>query len=137
MAAAGSHPTANLSHTDPMHRANTKSTCSRFPTHRVANALGGGVAPRWRRDGKELYYISADSKMMAVEVSTTPVFTASVPKILFQLPIRDGAPATNRIGYGVTADGKKFLINTEMTGAAAPPIVPITVILNWPALLKK
>ena len=57
---------------------------------------GGGVAPRWRGDGKELFYISADSKMMAVEVSTNPVFKAGIPKVLFQAPIWGGGTAHQR-----------------------------------------
>ncbi len=51
---------------------------------------GGGSQPRWRRDGKELFYISADSKVMAVPVATTPAFTPGVPKALFAAPILGG-----------------------------------------------
>ena len=92
---------------------------------------GGGVAPRWR--GKELFYISADSKMMAVDVTTNPMFKPGIPKALFQAPILGGAIARHVIRYDVTADGKKFLINS----AAAEGPSPITVVLNWKALLKK
>ena len=46
-------------------------------------STAGGISPRWRGDGKELYYISADSKMMAVEVSTSPIFKAGVRETLF------------------------------------------------------
>ena len=97
----------------------------------------GGVGPRWRRDGKELFYISADSKMMAVEVTTNPTFKVlGAPKVLFQTPIWGGGSVNNVTRYDVTADGKKFLINSEASevGAAA---TPITVILNWPQLLNK
>jgi dipeptidyl aminopeptidase/acylaminoacyl peptidase len=96
---------------------------------------GGGVAPRWRRDGKELFYISADSKMMSVEVSTGPVFRAGIPRALFQAPIWGGGTTHHVTRYDVTADGKKFLINSVEGGV--PPPSPITVVLNWTALLKK
>jgi len=98
---------------------------------------GGGGQPRWRRDGKELFYISADSKMMAVEVSTAPVFKAGVPKVLFPAPIFGGGNTNNVTRYDVTADGKKFLINSVLPEASAPALSPITVVLNWTALLKK
>jgi Tol biopolymer transport system component len=97
-------------------------------------SLGGGGQPRWRGDGKELFYISADSKMMAVEISTAPVFKADVRKILFAAPIRDTA---NTTGYDVTADGNKFLIDSVPTETSVPAVIPITVVLNWDAALKK
>ena len=100
-------------------------------------SINGGVAPRWRRDGKELYYISSDSKVMAVDVSTTPTFQKGVPKALFAAPIYGAGTATNVTRYDVSRDGKKFLINSERSDAPAADMTPITVILNWPALLRK
>ena len=97
----------------------------------------GGSAPRWRRDGKELYYVSADSKMMAAEVSTVPAFKKGVPKELFSAPIWGGGGTTNVTRYDVTGDGQKFLINAVPSEASGAEITPITVILNWPELLKK
>ena len=99
---------------------------------------GGGSAPRWRADGKELFYISADGKMMAVEVSTTPVFKAGIPKALFQTTVlATTGLARNVTRYDVTADGKKFLVNSMLPAAAAALAPsPITVVLNWTALLK-
>jgi dipeptidyl aminopeptidase/acylaminoacyl peptidase len=86
---------------------------------------GGGTQPRWRRDGKELFYISADSKLMAVEVATASgTFQAGIPKVLFGAPIWGGGAALNVTRYDVTADGKKFLINSlpmETTSAPARP----------------
>src|SRR5450432_2279989 len=54
----------------------------------------GGTQPRWRRDGKELFYVSLDGKIMAVDVSGEQAFKTSVPKSLFQVPIygNDSAP---------------------------------------------
>ena len=100
---------------------------------------GGGSQPRWRRDGKELFYISADSKLVSVEVAAASgSFQAGIPKALFAAPIFGGATVLNVTRYDVTADGKKFLINslpTETTSAAPSP--PIIVVLNWAAGLKR
>jgi Tol biopolymer transport system component/predicted Ser/Thr protein kinase len=92
---------------------------------------GGGGQPRWRRDGKELFYtsISGPAKLMAVEVSTSPVFRAGIPKTLFQFP--SGPPA-----WDVTGDGQKFIKATAPEAATTSPS-PITVVLNWTAGLKK
>src|SRR5207244_4163170 len=51
---------------------------------------GGGYQPRWRRDGKELLYFSSDGKLMSVDVTLSPSFTASAPKVVFQVPIYGG-----------------------------------------------
>jgi Tol biopolymer transport system component len=99
-------------------------------------STGGGIAPRWRGDGKELFYVSADSKMMAVEVRTSPVLEFGSPKVLFHAPIWGGGTTHNVTRYDVTADGRKFLINSVAAEQPAPPPSPITVVLNWTALLK-
>ncbi len=96
-------------------------------------STAGATSPRWSGDGKELFYISPDSKMMAVEVSTNPVFKFRTPKVLFPA-ITSESP--NVTPYDVTADGKKFLMITMAEGGA-PGTVPIMVVLNWTALLKK
>jgi eukaryotic-like serine/threonine-protein kinase len=111
-----------------------------FPTafgSKTIISTAGGVSPRWRSDGKELYYISADSKMMAVEVSTSPIFKAGIPRPLFQAPIWGGGTFHNVTRYDVTADGKRFLINRVTADAATSAPAPITIVLNWTALLKK
>ena len=60
---------------------------------------GGGNQPHWRRDGKELFYVSADSRMMAVDVTPTPVFAHGNPKALFRVPIWGGATSLNVTRY--------------------------------------
>jgi eukaryotic-like serine/threonine-protein kinase len=100
-------------------------------------STGGGVAPRWRSDGKELFYLSRDSKMMAVEVSTGPTFEAGIPKALFHAPILGGGTARDATRYDVGADGRKFLINSVAAEGSPPPPPAITVVMNWTALLKK
>ena len=99
---------------------------------------GGGTHPRWRRDGSELFYISADSQMMAVDVRLSPTFRAGIPRALFAAPILGGGGGLGYTRYDVTADGKRFLINTPVaeTGAGTKA-APITVVLNWQAGLKK
>jgi Tol biopolymer transport system component len=99
-------------------------------------STAGGNQPRWRRDGKELFYISADSKVMAVDVTTAPVFRNGSPKALFAVPIFSSATMLNITRYDVMPDGRKFLINTLVTEAPASAS-PIMVVLNWQMGLKK
>ncbi len=94
-------------------------------------STNGGYEPRWRADGREIYYLSEDRKLMAVAVGAGPSF--DVPKSLFQTQVPAGVTA-NRTHYVPSRDGKRFLINTQI-GDAAP--TPITVVLNWTAGLKR
>jgi len=87
----------------------------------------GGNAPRWRSDGKELFYVAADSTLMAVAVRSGATFEAGSPTALFKV----GAERSSH--YDVTADGQRFLVNTRTD---AQPL-PITVLVNWTAQLKK
>jgi Tol biopolymer transport system component len=98
----------------------------------------GGTQPRWRRDGKELFYLAADGKLMAVETQTTPKFEAAAPKALFdpQIP-RGGVPPFMYYRYDVTADGKRFLVNSSPTAPESSAAAPITVVVNWLAGLKR
>jgi Tol biopolymer transport system component len=97
----------------------------------------GGSQPRWRRDGKEIYYIAPDSKLMAVEVKMTPQFEHSVPKPLFQTRIfgvYGSMAGGGYFRYAAAADGSRFLIDSV---AEETVQAPITVVLNWTAGLKK
>lgn len=92
----------------------------------VSNA--GGTQPRWRGDGKELFYLSPDNKLMAVSVKTGTNFDAGTPTVLFQAYLRESALATSeQFLYDVSRDGQKFLINTQLKSA----ITPMSVVLNW------
>ena len=86
-------------------------------------STNGGAQPRWRRDGKELFYISADSKMMVAGVTTTPEFkNTGDPKTLFTAPVLGGGTDIGPFRYDVSRDGQKFLIDAAPTdGAAARP----------------
>ena len=88
---------------------------------------GGGVQPRWRRDGKELFYISSDSKLMAVEVSTKPAFVFGAPRPLFQSEIVDTGIRTGPMSWDIAPDGHRFLIISPNT----PDTSELTLTLNW------
>ncbi|HEV3214326.1 MAG TPA: protein kinase [Vicinamibacterales bacterium] len=102
----------------------------RFPmsSGKVRVSTNGGNRPRWRRDGKELFYLNPDGKMMAVEVkATATALEAARPRELFQTRVASalfGAPT-----YDVTADGQRFLIDTALDEAGGP--TPMTVVMNW------
>jgi Tol biopolymer transport system component len=94
----------------------------------------GGSEPRWRRDGKELFYFSSDGKLMAADVTEGRTFNASIPRILFQVPVAQiahNAVVSQVFGWDVAPDGKRFLIDTATTSSQ-----PVTVLLNWTAERK-
>src|SRR5436190_20437086 len=66
---------------------------------------GGGVMPRWRRDGKELFYISPDSQMMAVDVTIGPEFMSGNPHPLFRTDIVDTGIRTGPMSWDIAPDG--------------------------------
>jgi hypothetical protein len=94
-------------------------------------STSGGSYPRWRRDGKELFYLAADQKLMTVAVSGNSTFQAAEANALFEM--RGISLNELRYPYAVTADGQRFLVNLP-TGQDMPSI---TVVLNWTAALKK
>ena len=100
--------------------ANTKYQVSR----------DGGFYPRWRGDGKELFYVGAEGMMMAVPIDTTSRFEAGEPQVLFQT----GAFNNRFFKWAVTRDGKRFLLNAMPPQSSA---APLTVIVNWTTLLEK
>ena len=90
-------------------------------------SIDGGVMPRWRRDGKELFYISPDSQMMAVDVTTRPVFKSGNPHSLFQTDIVDTGIRTGPMSWDIAPDGRFLIISETSTDKS------ITVVLNWRA----
>jgi serine/threonine protein kinase len=95
-------------------------------------STGGGEQPRWRRDGKELFYLSSDHKLMAVDVDTdSTAFSHIGSTALFVT--RVGGIDTPGDYYAVTADGQRFLLNNLVAEAA---YTPITIVLNWTVALK-
>jgi eukaryotic-like serine/threonine-protein kinase len=106
------------------------------PTGRgIRISSGGGLQPRWRRDGKELFYIAPGGSVMTTDVTLAPDFKNQPPRELFKVPITSGGPRAFAFHYDVTPDGKRFLVIT--TPQAEPASSPITVVLNWQAGLKK
>jgi eukaryotic-like serine/threonine-protein kinase len=92
---------------------------------------GGGAEPRWRADGRELFYVSANRRLMVVPTTIGPAFDAGKPDTLFEMNVRDLVfPFLRR--YEVTPDGQRFVVQ-ELTGRGGP--VPLTIVMNWPALL--
>jgi Tol biopolymer transport system component/tRNA A-37 threonylcarbamoyl transferase component Bud32 len=90
----------------------------------------GGTQPVWRRDGRELFYLGADRKLMAVPITAGPRFGFGPPHALFQTRAR----YTGNIAYDVAPDGQRFLVNTLVGSEAIPPI---TVVMNWTAALSR
>jgi Tol biopolymer transport system component len=94
----------------------------------------GGEEPRWRQDGKELFYLSSEGKMMAVAVKTEASFEAGAPVALFQTHRRQSVSAQDFCSYDVSGDGQRFLISTKADEATASPL---SVLLNWTSEMEK
>jgi dipeptidyl aminopeptidase/acylaminoacyl peptidase len=110
-----------------------------FPTSSGGKWLisnGGGTQARWRPDGKELFYVTPDSMLMAVEISTKPVFQAGVAKALFHVPVAGGEGGAPTIAWrwDISPDGQRFLVNAAPEDRSS---TPVTVVANWSALLRK
>ncbi len=92
---------------------------------------GGCGQPRWRRDGKELYCIAPDKRLLAVEVKTGEAFQSGVPKPLFDTRIEGHYAVPGRTShlYAPASDGRRFLV----AGVTEAEVSPITVVLNWAA----
>jgi Tol biopolymer transport system component len=87
-------------------------------------SAAGGSNPRWRRDGKELFYVAADRKLMAVPIiMAADSFQVGAAQPLFEIP-------TDVTVQQPTADGQRFLATAPAEGEAAEA-TPITVITNW------
>jgi len=94
-------------------------------------STAGGRFPRWRHDGRELFYISLDNKITSAEIAAQGTsFVIGKVTPLFQL----NPTSSTGWSYDVTSDGKKFVVCTQTNENAAEPL---TLIVNWPALLKK
>ena len=99
--------------------------------NKIRISTSGGMYPRFRDDGQEMFYVAADGQMMAVAVKPSlTVFEHSAPKALFKTRMVRGQYHLG-IDYDVTADGRRFLIGT-LVGEPAP----VSVILNWTVGLK-
>jgi dipeptidyl aminopeptidase/acylaminoacyl peptidase len=109
---------------------------SPFPSGRgkwqVSSA--GGQEPTWRQDGKELFYVSAEGKMMAAAVMAGASFKAGSPVALFQTHRRQPVSSQDQFSYDVSGDGQRFLVITKVDEANA---APLAITLNWASDLEK
>jgi Tol biopolymer transport system component len=86
----------------------------------------GGGRPRWRRDGKELYFIAAGMTLMAAPIAAGEDFHSGVPAPIF--PLRYIGPLAAQYPYDVSADGQRFLV---IAADQDQQMTPVTVLLNW------
>lgn len=101
----------------------------------ISPAPEAGSEPQWRRDGKELYYVSQDSngvrRLMMVPIRSLNPFEAGTPTALFTLPAFSSLPTESH--YAASADGSKFLF---LAPVARPQAQRIIVVQNWTAALR-
>jgi hypothetical protein len=96
---------------------------------RVPISTDGGGSPRWRQDGKELFYIRGDNTLIGVAITAgETAIEVGAARPLFQTQFRSGM-----LPYAVSSDGR-FLVNRAVDGATP---TPITLVVNWPAALRK
>jgi eukaryotic-like serine/threonine-protein kinase len=88
---------------------------------------GGGMSPRWRGDGKELFYLTSDGTVRSVSFGTDRGVAIGPPKVLFQVP-------GTEVDWAVTRSGERFLLAAP-AGHSTPS--PFTVVFNWQAALNK
>jgi Tol biopolymer transport system component len=101
------------------------------PGDSVSVSRAGGAQVRWRADGRELYYLNLESRLMAVPVQTAgAAVTFGEPAPLFGIRVPQGVVQTGGAHqqYDVSPDGQRFLVNMLVPDPASPPIV---IILNW------
>jgi eukaryotic-like serine/threonine-protein kinase len=98
-------------------------------------STSGGVQARWRNDGRELYYLASDQRLMAVPVKGGVTFDAGAPAPLFRTRLL--AQGSQSVGlptsYDVSPDGQRFLLNVRPDDLGPP----VTIVLNWMSALKK
>ena len=99
------------------------------PGERIRVSTGGAQSPRWSRDGRELFYLSGDRRLMSVAVRTAPSLELGAPQALFDVPGKWSWST-----FDVSPDGKRFL-------AVVPEVVanelPLSVVANWTAEVEK
>jgi len=88
---------------------------------------GGGTEPRWRGDGKEIFYINPAGKLMAVSVNGESVFATGTPAPLFEIQGRAPISSTDIFSYDVAKDGKRFLVNRYVK---PEHVAPLTILLH-------
>lgn len=103
-----------------------------FPsfTERRQVSSSGGVQGYWRKDGRELFYLSLDGKMVSVPIQPGTALEAGIPKVLFPTRIRAASVMDQ---FAVSGDGQRFLLLESLESESKP----FTIVLNWPAAVKR
>ena len=109
-----------------------------FPSfaRRTRVSAAGGAMPRWRGDGRELYYVSDARMLMAVPVGDMAENTFGVPRPLFAAPLPIPLFGGGLDLYDPSADGKRFYLISD-DGDSRAEIPPITIVVNWLSALDK
>jgi eukaryotic-like serine/threonine-protein kinase len=102
------------------------------PGPRQPISSGGGDEPLWSKDGKELYFTTLD-QLLAVDVATTPTFSAGPPRVLFDGRYRESV--NGNTPYSVSADGQRFLRVQQVQPDRA--VTHIDLVLGWRAELER
>ncbi len=99
----------------------------------VQVSAAGGAQPRWRRDGRELFYLALDGTLTAVPVRLQAAPDVGAAKALFRIPSLFSLVNTTTPQYDVTADGQRFLVIAPVEGK----VTPLTIVLNWAASIGR
>ena len=118
--------------------ASTEVFVADYPsfTRRTRVSSNGGMMPRWRRNGRELYYLTNARMLMAVAVGEATENTFGVPMPLFSLPVPLGTLGAGLDLYDVNADGSQIFAIAEGADTRTE-LPPITVVVNWLSALGK
>jgi hypothetical protein len=93
----------------------------------------GGSYPVWSRGGRELFYLSADQKIMSVQVMAgASGLTFSVPQLILEARVAGWEPTSQGSPHAVTADASRLLVSTAGDG-----VMPVTIVRNWTATLRQ
>jgi serine/threonine protein kinase len=85
-------------------------------------SIGGGSEPRWRGDGKEMFYLDANGMLTAVSISAGSSFSSGAPQPLFRVRPRSPISNTDLFAYDVAKDGSRFLVNRYVKPSSVPPL---------------
>ena len=102
------------------------------PGDRVRVSLNGGGQPKWRGDSRELFFVTLDARLMAVDVRSRDDGTleVSLPQELFELASVEGMGYDD---YAVNGDGTSFLVKMPVEAAVEPQL---EIIVNWEGLIE-
>jgi Tol biopolymer transport system component/tRNA A-37 threonylcarbamoyl transferase component Bud32 len=90
-------------------------------------SVGGGTEPRWRDDGKEMFYLNAKGMLTAVAISAGSTFSSGPPQPLFRVSPRPPISNTDLFSYDVSKDGSRFIVNRYVKPSSVPPL---NILLN-------